>query len=54
MTIAAEEKMVLESSCYTRAALRRLSKLSERTQRTDASHLSEALDAHLARHRDVV
>jgi len=29
-------------------------KLSERTNRTDASHLREALDAHLARHRDVV
>ena len=54
MTIAAEEKMVLKSSYYTRAALRRLTKLSERTQRTDASHLREALDAHLARHRDVV
>ena len=54
MTIAAEEKMILKSSYYTRAALRRLSKLSERTQRTDASHLREALDAHLARHRDVV
>jgi diguanylate cyclase (GGDEF)-like protein len=54
MTIAAEEKMILKSSYYTRAALRRLSKLSERTQRTDASHLREALDAHLARHRDDV
>lgn len=54
MTIAAEEKMILKSSYYTRAALRRLSKLSERTNRTDASHLREALDAHLARHRDVV
>jgi diguanylate cyclase (GGDEF)-like protein len=54
MTIAAEEKMILKSSYYTRAALRRLSKLSERTNRTEASHLREALDAHLARHRDVV
>lgn len=53
MTIAAEEKMVLKSSYYTKAALRRLSKLSERTQQTEASHLREALDAHLAKHRDL-
>ncbi len=54
MTIAAEEKMVLKSSYYTKAALRRLSKLAERTQQTEASHLREALDAHLARHRELV
>lgn len=54
MTIAAEEKMVLKSSYYTKAALRRLSKLAERTQRTEASHLRDALDAHLAKHRDLV
>jgi diguanylate cyclase (GGDEF)-like protein len=54
MTIAAEEKMVLKSSYYTKAALRRLSKLSERTNQTEASHLREALDAHLAKHRDLV
>ena len=54
MTIAAEEKMVLKSSYYTKAALRRLSKLAERTGQTEASHLRDALDAHLARHRDLV
>jgi diguanylate cyclase (GGDEF)-like protein len=54
MTIAAEEKMVLKSSYYTKAALRRLSKLAERTQQTEASHLRDALDAHLAKHRDLV
>jgi two-component system cell cycle response regulator len=53
MTIAAEEKMVLKSSYYTKAALRRLSKLAERTQQTEASHLRDALDAHLAKHRDL-
>jgi diguanylate cyclase (GGDEF)-like protein len=54
MTIAVEEKMVLKSSYYTKAALRRLSKLAERSQQTEASHLRVALDAHLARHRDLV
>lgn len=54
MTIAAEEKMVLKSSYYTKAALRRLTKLAERTQQTEASHLRDALDAHLARHRALV
>lgn len=54
MTIAAEEKMVLKSSYYTKAALRRLTKLAERTQQTEASHLRQALDAHLAVHRDLV
>lgn len=53
MTIAAEEKMVLKSSYYTKAALRRLSKLAERTQQTESSHLRDALDAHLAKHRDL-
>jgi len=51
MTIAAEEKMVLKSSYYTKAALRRLSKLAEHTQQTEAWHLRRALDAHLAHHR---
>jgi len=54
MAIAVEEKMVLKSSYYTRAALRRLSKLSERTQETEASHLRTALDEHLARHAELV
>ena len=54
VAIAVEEKMVLKSSYYTKAALRRLSKLSDRTQRTDASHLREALDAHLAAHAELL
>ena len=54
MTIAVEEKMVLKSSYYTRAALRRLTKLSERTQQTEASHLRKALDTYLAEHRELV
>jgi diguanylate cyclase (GGDEF)-like protein len=53
MAIAVEEKMVLKSSYYTKAAMRRLSKLAERTQRTEASHLRDALDAHLARHSEL-
>ena len=54
ITIAAEEKMVLKSSYYTRAALHRLSKLAERTQRTEASHLRRALDEYLSKHRDLI
>ena len=54
IAIAAEEKMVLKSSYYTRSQLRRLSKLAERTQRTEASHLRDALDAHLAAHAELV
>ena len=51
MTIAAEEKMVLKSSYYTKASLRRLSKLAEHTQQTEAWHLRRALDSHLAHYR---
>jgi len=54
ITIAAEEKMVLKSSYYTRAALHRLSKLAERTQRTEASHLRRALDDYLGQHRELL
>lgn len=54
MTIAVEEKMILKSSYYTRAALRRLSKLAERTSQTEASHLRRALDDHLARHAELL
>lgn len=49
MTIAAEEKMTLKSSYYTKAALRRLTKLAERTQQTEAAHLRRALDEYLRR-----
>ncbi|HYD09608.1 MAG TPA: GGDEF domain-containing protein [Acidimicrobiales bacterium] len=54
IAIAAEAKMVLKSSYYPRAALRRLAKLAERTQRTEASHLRDALDAHLAAHAELL
>ena len=54
IAIAAEEKMVLKSSYYTRAALRRLAKLAERTGRTEASHLRDALDTHLAAHAEYI
>ena len=54
MTIAAEEKMVLKSSYYTKAALRRLTKLAERTQQTEAAHLRRALDEYLGQHRELV
>ena len=46
-----EEKMVLKSNYYTRAALDRLSKLSAQTGRTEASLLREALDTLLDAYR---
>ena len=44
VAIYVEEKMVLKSNYYSRAALDRLSKLAARTNRTEASLLREALD----------
>ena len=46
-----EEKMVLKSNYYTRAALDRLAKLSSQTGRTEASLLREALDTLLDTYR---
>ena len=46
-----EEKMVLKSNYYTRAALDRLSKVSAQTGRTEASLLREALDTVLDAYR---
>ncbi|MBV8084352.1 MAG: GGDEF domain-containing protein [Chloroflexi bacterium] len=44
IVIYVEEKMVLKSNYYSRAALDQLAKLSIRTGRTEASLLREALD----------
>ena len=52
IAIHVEERMVLKSSYYPRAALHRLAKLSRRTGRPEASLLREALDDYLARHQD--
>lgn len=44
VAIYVEEKMVLKSNYYSRAALDRLAKLASRLNRTEASLLREALD----------
>ncbi len=44
VAIYVEEKMVLKSNYYSRAALHRLNKLASQTNRTEASLLREALD----------
>jgi diguanylate cyclase len=51
IAIYVEEKMVLKSNYYSRAALDRLSRLSEVSARTEASLLREALDDLLEKHR---
>jgi diguanylate cyclase len=45
-----EEKMVLKSNYYSRAALDRLTKLAGATGRTEASLLREALDDLVDKH----
>ena len=52
--IYVEEKMVLKSNYYPRASLERLAKISEATQRTEASILREALDDVMLKYRDQV
>ena len=52
IAMAVEERMVLKTSYYARAALHRLAKLARRTGRPEASLLREALDDLLAKHRD--
>ena len=47
-----EDRMTLKSNYYPKAALERLSKLSDATGRTEASLLREALDDLLARRSD--
>ncbi|HUB69255.1 MAG TPA: GGDEF domain-containing protein [Acidimicrobiales bacterium] len=54
IAIHIEERMVLKSSYYPRAALHRLAKVSRRLGRPEASLLREALDEYLARHQDAV
>ena len=51
VAIFVEEKMVLKSNYYSRAALGRLAKLARTTGRTEASLLREALDDLFAKHR---
>lgn len=54
IAIAVEERMVLKSNYYTRPALHRLAKLAARTGHTEAHHLRQALDDHLARHAELL
>jgi diguanylate cyclase len=51
IAIHVEERMILKSSYYPRPGLHRLTKLSRRTGRTEASLLREALDDYLARNQ---
>ena len=44
--------MILKSSYYPRRSLHRLTKLSRRTGRPEASLLREALDEYLARNHE--
>jgi predicted DNA-binding protein len=46
--------MILKSSYYPRPALHRLTKLSRRTGRPEASLLREALDDYLERNRELL
>ena len=52
VAIYVEDRMALKSNYYPKAALERLSKLSDATGRTEASLLREALDDLLARRSD--
>jgi diguanylate cyclase (GGDEF)-like protein len=52
IAIHVEERMILKSSYYPRPALHRLTKLSRRTGRPEASLLRDALDEYLARDQD--
>ncbi|MGC2486322.1 MAG: GGDEF domain-containing protein [Acidimicrobiales bacterium] len=54
VAIYIEEKMVLKSNYYSRGNLERLAKLSEATDRTEASLLREALDSLIDHYRDVL
>lgn len=52
VAIHVEERMILKSSYYPRPSLHRLTKLSRRTGRPEASLLREALDEYLARRQE--
>jgi diguanylate cyclase (GGDEF)-like protein len=54
VAIATDERMVMKSNYYTRPALHRLAKLASRTGHTEAHHLRQALDDHLARHAELL
>jgi diguanylate cyclase len=54
IAIHVEERMILKSSYYPRPALHRLTKLSRRTGRPEASLLREALDDYLARNQELL
>jgi diguanylate cyclase len=50
VAIYVDEKMVMKTNYYDRAALARLAKLAENTRRTEASLLREALDDLFRKH----
>jgi predicted signal transduction protein with EAL and GGDEF domain len=52
VAIYVEDRMVMKSNYYSRAALERLSRASRATDRTEASLLREALDDLLARYNE--
>jgi diguanylate cyclase len=54
IAIHVDERMILKSSYYPRPALHRLTKLSRRTGRPEASLLREALDDYLDRNRELL
>lgn len=54
IAIHVDERMILKTSYYPRPALHRLTKLSRRTGRPEASLLREALDDYLERNRELL
>ncbi len=54
IAIHVEERMILKSSYYPRPSLHRLTKLSRRTGRPEASLLREALDVYLAANQELL
>jgi diguanylate cyclase len=54
IAIHVDERMILKSSYYPRPALHRLTKLSRRTGRPEASLLREALDDYLEQNRELL
>jgi diguanylate cyclase len=54
IAIHVDERMILKSSYYPRPSLHRLTKLSRRTGRPEASLLREALDDYLDRNRELL
>jgi diguanylate cyclase len=54
IAIHIEERMILKSSYYPRPALHRLTKLSRRVGRPEASLLREALDEYLEHNQELI